>query len=422
MYLKKLGDKKAAGIIDETEPIAVGSDATFIYQTVKGEGNGNSVLTPCEQEIFSQVAESLGNMAFNLDRNHMKSMINARRNNVVILILPSKTSITSQPNDSSVNMVLATLISRNVKRANICSTDQMSVVDFLNVLKSTWEEHVSNESNLLLITEENKATRGFVKTGLCPLDYDCENWTEAIKFFSELSRLERERAEADGVVVSSNTWTVRARDDAPVLSIDDIHSLLEELPNDYEDIPYLDLANLVLHKLLDTYVTDPKRDPEVAPSATTSAERIALRVLKFESAYIRADTTPYTPEEKQKQHERSVLYSTPMDKSINLRHRVSREEVDGLKVGVDEIFISSGGTREFLTKNQVLLRYEVLPSKLILSEQDRARISRKKRRDRQQRDLELERKAKSTAKEHRLALLRDEFRKRLLGIEYQERK
>ena len=129
----------------------------------------------------------------------------ARRNNVVILILPSKTSITSQPNDSSVNMVLATLISRNVKRANICTTDQMSVVDFLKVLKSTWEEHVSNESDLLLITEENKATRGFVKTGLCPLDYDCENWTKAINFFSELSRLERERAEADGVVVSNNT-------------------------------------------------------------------------------------------------------------------------------------------------------------------------------------------------------------------------
>ena len=123
-----------------------------------------------------------------------------------------------------------------------------------------------------------------------------------------------------------------------------------------------------------------------------------------------ADTTPYSPEEKQKQYERSVLFSTPLNKSINLRHRESREEVDGLKVDVDEIFISSGGSREFLTKNQVLLQYEVLPSKLILSEQDRARISRKKRQDRQQHQLELERKAKTTAKDHRLALLRDEFR------------
>ena len=61
----------------------------------------------------------------------------ACRNNVVILILPSKTSITSQPNDSLVNMVLAILISQNVKRANICTTDQMSVVDFLKVLKRT---------------------------------------------------------------------------------------------------------------------------------------------------------------------------------------------------------------------------------------------------------------------------------------------
>ena len=100
----------------------------------------------------------------------------------------------------------------------------------------------------------------------------CENWTKAIRLFSELSRLEREQAEANGVAVSSNTWTVRARDDAPVLSIDDIHSLLEDLPNNYKDIPYLDLANLLLHKLLDTYVNDSNRDPEVAPSATTNAK------------------------------------------------------------------------------------------------------------------------------------------------------
>ena len=40
----------------------------------------------------------------------------------------------------------------------------------------------------------------------------CENWTKAIRFFNELSQLEREQAEADGGVVSSNTWTVRATD------------------------------------------------------------------------------------------------------------------------------------------------------------------------------------------------------------------
>ena len=84
-----------------------------------------------------------------------------------------------------------------------------------------------------------------------------------------------------------------------------------------------------------------------------------------------------------------------------------------MKVDFDEIFISSGGTWEFLTKNQVLLQYKVLPSKLVMSEQYRTRISRKKRRDRQQRQLELERKAKTAAKEHQLALLQDEFRNRI---------
>ena len=116
MYLKKLGDKKAAGIIDETEPIAVGSDATFIYQTVKGEGNGNSVLTPCEQEIFSQVAESLGNMAFNLDRNHMKSMINVYLINCGLI-------------DDDFTGISESTLSRIMEKYNLTTTAKTNTID-----------------------------------------------------------------------------------------------------------------------------------------------------------------------------------------------------------------------------------------------------------------------------------------------------
>ena len=74
-YIKKLLERKEKGIVDESDPIMIGKDATFIYRTVKDQGHRNCALTPCEEEIFSQVAECLGNMAFNLDRNHMQSMI-----------------------------------------------------------------------------------------------------------------------------------------------------------------------------------------------------------------------------------------------------------------------------------------------------------------------------------------------------------
>ena len=247
----------------------------------------------------------------------------ARRHNVVILILPSKTSITSQPNDSSVNMVLATAISRNTKITNMCSTDQMTLIEFLMVLKDTWQEHVQNEASLLLEMRYNKATRGFVKTGLCPLDYDCENWKKAIRFFSSLARLEKQRAEADGLFVSDKTWTIKVREDAVPTTDSDIQILRDNLPVEYnkDDYHYLELGNLILHKLLDRYVNDLERNPDVPPQASNDAERIALRLLRFELASIRVDTTLPTMEGKQIQHERNILYSTEIHQPINLKDK-----------------------------------------------------------------------------------------------------
>ena len=80
----------------------------------------------------------------------------------------------------------------------------------------------------------------------------------------------------------------------------------------------------------------------------------------------------------------------------------------GLKLGTDEFFIAS--SQISLTMEEVLSQYEVLdPSNIIIGEKERIRISRKKRRDRQQEMRELEVKAKMTAREHRRALLIDEF-------------
>ena len=338
----------------------------------------------------------------------------ARRHNVVILILPSKTSITSQPNDSSVNMVLATAISRNTKIANMCSTDQMTLIEFLMVLKDTWQEHVQNEASLLLEMRYNKATRGFVKTGLYPLDYDCENWKKAIRFFSSLARLEKQRAEADGLRVSENTWTIKVREDAVFPTDSDIQVLCDNLPVEYnkDDYHHLDLGNLVLHKLLDRYVNDLDRDPDAPPQASNDAERIALTLLRFELANIRVDTTVPTIREKQQQHERNILYSTEINQPINLKDKVKKQKMGGLKLGTDEFFIAS--SQISLTMEEVLSQYEVLdPSNIIIGEKERIRISRKKRRDRQQEMRELEVKAKMTAREHRRALLRDEFTDRL---------
>ena len=298
-------------------------------------------------------------------------------------------------------MVLATAITRNTKVANMCSTDQMTLTEFLMVFKDTWQENVQNEALLLLEMRYNKATRGFVKTGLYPLDYDCENWKKAIRFFSSLARLEKQRAEADGLRVSENTWTIKVREDAVFPTDSDIQVLCDNLPVEYnkDDYHHLDLGNLVLHKLLDRYVNDLDRDPDAPPQASNDAERIALTLLRFELANIRVDTTVPTIREKQQQHERNILYSTEINQPINLKDKVKKQKMGGLKLGTDEFFIAS--SQISLTMEEVLSQYEVLdPSNIIIGEKERIRISRKKRRDRQQEMRELEMQAKMTGREH----------------------
>ena len=84
----------------------------------------------------------------------------------------------------------------------------------------------------------------------------------------------------------------------------------------------------------------------------------------------------------------------------------------GLKLGTNVFLIAS--SQRSLTMEEVLSQYEVLdPSNIIIGEKERIRISRKKRRDRQQEMSELEVKAKMIAREHRRSLLTDEFMDRL---------
>ena len=140
----------------------------------------------------------------------------------------------------------------------MCSTDQMTLTEFMMVLKDTWREHVQNEASLLLEMRYNKATRGFVKTGLCPLDYNCENWKKAIRFFSSLARLEKQRAEADGLRVSENTWTIKVREDTVLPINSDIQILCDNSLVEYnkDDCHHLELGNLILYKLPNQYVND----------------------------------------------------------------------------------------------------------------------------------------------------------------------
>ena len=127
-------------------------------------------------------------------------------------------------------------------------------------------------------------------------------------------------------------------------------------------------------------MNDLERNPDVPPQASNDAERIALRLLRFELASIRVDTTLTTMEEKQIQHERNILYSTEIHQPINLNDKEKNQKMGGLKLDSNVFFIAS--SQRSLTMDEVLLQYEVLdPSNIIIGEKERIRISRKKQRD-----------------------------------------
>ena len=145
---------------------------------------------------------------------------------------------------------------------------------------------------------------------------------------------------------------------------------------DNVDIPYLDVANMILHLLLNKYINVTSRNIREPPPPTNNAEEIVSRFLKFKKASVRANTAPPTEEQKQIQYERSILYSTPINQAINLKHNITKEKTSALKLGIDKIFVSS--IRKSMTKDQVLSNYVVLSLSIVISKKEEARIARKR--------------------------------------------
>ena len=100
-----------------------------------------------------------------------------------------------------------------------------------------------------------------------------------------------------------------------------------------------------------------------------------------------------------------------MDQAINLKHKIRKVKTSALKLGINKICVSS--IRKSMIKDQVLSNYDVLPSSIVISKKEEARIARKKRRSRQQLQQEVELKATNRVTKHRLALLRNEFESEL---------
>jgi len=102
-------------------------------------------------------------------------------NNIWAVILPSKTSIWSQPNDMGVNYKIHKYMNSAARSLRCKFGGPIGDVEFYNsVIKLGWEQYILDEKNELLATKENATTSAFKKTGVYPFDPNCIGWTTAI--------------------------------------------------------------------------------------------------------------------------------------------------------------------------------------------------------------------------------------------------
>ena len=124
VYLKSLVDNKEKGILDQSELVIVGGDAKFIHRTVKGQGHGLAILTPCEEELFNITAETLGAMAFNLNCTHMKSMIDIYLINNGLM-------------ESEFTGISESTLSRIIDKYNLTTTTKTNTIDVARTVQQT---------------------------------------------------------------------------------------------------------------------------------------------------------------------------------------------------------------------------------------------------------------------------------------------
>ena len=110
-------------------------------------------------------------------------------NNVFPFILPSHTSIWTQPNDNGVNLRWLKCIEKSVSslwmRWNGIST---SPGYFNIILRQGWKIFLKAERDDLLCCDSNNTTSSWAKTGLFPSNPFCETWEAIIENIGPLKR------------------------------------------------------------------------------------------------------------------------------------------------------------------------------------------------------------------------------------------
>jgi hypothetical protein len=345
-------------------------------------------------------------------RVHPTALAYAHANNVLIVVLPSKSSIWSQPNDLSVNMALSFEISNAAATLGLLETETFTLQDGSKVFRQGMEKFIDKEGILLLAKGINRATRGFEKAGLHPFNYECTGWSEAIQNYGGMQNLVQEERRLNGTKIAKTSWVVVLRDETSrgeLTAADKRVLLANEWPENLSTIMSPTFAAYcALKQRLHLCLQNPNRDKTLPPPPSSEAERAALKLFCYEGADKRA-TTASSATEGEIAHQRSMtwLRSTANNNSIQVKKKfgLPEHEYAAIKMGADKFCVCDNGVMIHMSADELLDSYLVQNPIIVLDTKEEQKQRNKVRKRRKEEVQQLEKMAKGIAMRHRQALI-----------------
>ncbi|CAB9505664.1 unknown protein [Seminavis robusta] len=325
------------------------------------------------------------------------------RFNILLFVLPSKTSIWSQPCDNGKNELTAKDIAQVAHELGILVGGTLTYSEANRIFRRGLERNCTDQNNELRRTGTNGVASSFRKTGLYPMDYNNEGWTMAYHNFNKLNEMIKQQKRDSGERLPEIIWVTKPRavDQREALTDEDERLIRSFLPTedflagtDGSDddlpleVPLLFLAVAIGDYLLGKYTLDDDRDLSSPPIATEDYEAAALKLVTFEAVTSsnHVDTTcTLTPEQVARDKLRTKLSLVIFGHAIVLREKESNRVLNLTKQSAERFCVFDNERTE---SNNMEIRSvkQILETCVDAADDEQYTLTKKDKRKQQKKD------------------------------------
>jgi len=269
--------------------------------------------------------------------------------NVMIFVLPSKTSIWSQPCDCGKNEKTAIDIAKAAHDQGMLAGKPLDYRAANKIFRAGLEANCVEQNAELARTGSNAVVSSFAKTGLYPMEYSNSGWGNAYATFGTLNQMLKDQKQQNGGRVPTIYWLVKRRPKGQRIALSENETALlrsfipkeDFLDTEDEDmqIPDLLLASAIAEYLLGIYLQDSERNLNQPPQPTQPIEAAALKLVEYVGISMddRVDTIcTLTTEEIATHKLRTKLSLLAMGDIIKLRKRKSNGRISKTIVSIQK--------------------------------------------------------------------------------------